>query len=52
MHFFKSVLATTLSLSAGVAAAGEYTIYVNTTASGLDINNIGLTSLVSYANSK
>jgi hypothetical protein len=34
------------------ACAAEYSVAVNTSASGLDINKLGETSLVSYANSR
>jgi len=50
MHFLKSVAAATVAFTAA-AMAQEYTIIVNTTQSGLNVNTLGNTELVSYANS-
>jgi len=51
MHFFKSIAAATVAFAAA-SMAQEYTIMVNSTQSGLNVNSdLGNTELVSYANS-
>jgi hypothetical protein len=52
MHFFKYLATAAVLLTTSTAAAQQYSMLVNTTASSLDINELGDTTLVSYANSE